>query len=251
MFDDIYHVLNILYKFSKKNYIKIINFGTNSKNCFIKKNNFFYFYSIIKKNYIKINNIKIFQNNFYLLTKILFFIYNLLLYKKNFGKVLFNFFINIICKISFFISLINKKKKFFFIYNFKIFLIKNKNFLFKRFFFLKNNIILKSIIFNHNDLFKDNILLFGEKISSFIDFNNCCYLPINNDLINLILEFTENYLFKKNIILENYYKKKKNIKINFFFILKIFVLRKKKMIFLKNIKNPNNYLKKYFYEKNF
>ncbi|ATX33419.1 hypothetical protein CUN91_00420 [Candidatus Carsonella ruddii] len=251
VFNNIYHILNIFYKFSKKNYIKLIKFGTNSKNCFIKKNNVFFFYSIIKKNFIKINNIKIFQNNFNLLTKILFFCKNILFYKKIYGKIIFNFFLNIISKISNFISIINKKKFFLKFYNINIYFIKKKNFLFKKIFFLKNIFIFESLILNHNDLFKDNILFFGNKISSIIDFNNYCFLSINNDLINLILEFTENYLIKKNIILENYYKKKQNIKIKDFFILKIFILRKKKMILFKKTKNPNNYLKKYFYEKNF
>ncbi|MBY0585519.1 hypothetical protein K4105_05330, partial [Buchnera aphidicola] len=81
--------------------------------------------------------------------------------------------------ISNFFSLINKKKKYFLNFNFIFFKIKKKNF-FKKIFLLKNVHFLKSIIFNHNDLFKDNILIFGTKISSFIDLNNFCYSPINN-----------------------------------------------------------------------
>ncbi|WP_433927883.1 hypothetical protein [Candidatus Carsonella ruddii] len=251
MFFYIYHIYYIIYKFSKNNFIKKIKFGTNSKNCFIKKKKYIYFYSIINKISFKINNIKIFQNNFNFFTKVLFFIHKLLFYKKIYGKMFSIYCLEKISFITHFISIINKKKINFQKKIFFFFYIKKKNFLFKKIFFLKNVFNLKSKVFNHNDLFSDNILFLGKKISSFIDLNNFCFLPINNDLKNLYLEFTENYLIKKYIILENYFKKKKNTKYNYNFILKNFLLRKKKMIFLKKIKNPNNYLKKYYYEKNF
>ncbi|UNB92063.1 hypothetical protein ACJEC8_00175 [Candidatus Carsonella ruddii] len=250
LFNYIYHIYNIFFCYFKYNKFKKNFIGTNSKNCFIKKKTPIFF-SIIKEKKILINNIKIFQNKINFLTKIFFFIIKKLFYKKIYGKIINFFCINILSKIVKLISIIIKTPKIIKKKYFNIYYIKKKNFLFKIIFFFKKINNLTSFLFNHNDLFKDNIIVKGFNISSLIDLNNFNYLKINNDLNILLLEFSENYFFKNNILLENYYKFKKN-KINLNkFIIKIFFLRKKKKLFLKNIKNSVNYLKKYFYEKNF
>ncbi|MFI4878819.1 MAG: hypothetical protein ACH6QP_01050 [Candidatus Carsonella ruddii] len=241
--------INIFFCFFKNNNYKFFFLGTNSKNCFIRKKNKFFF-SIIKKKIIIINNIKILQNKTKTSTKNFFFSKNFLLFKKINGIVLFIFNKNILSKVLKCISL-NIKKKLFKIYN-KIFFFhfKNKNF-FKFFFNLKkvNNIL--SLSYNHNDFFKDNIIIKGNFICSLIDLNNFIYSKINNDLNTLILEFSFNFFFKKNILIENYYKfNKKNLNLNNY-ILKIFILRKKKMIIIKKTKNPFKYLKKILNEKFF
>ncbi|MGP4128245.1 MAG: hypothetical protein ACTXNS_01055 [Candidatus Carsonella ruddii] len=140
-----------------------------------------------------------------------------------------------------------KKKKIFF----NIFLIKNKNFISKFFYFLKKKKLLSNT-FSHNDIFKDNILILGNFISSLIDLNNYSFLKINNDLSNLILEFTENFYFKKNIIIENFFKKKKNFFFNIsYYILKIIIYRKNKLNLIRKTKNPKNYIKKNIFNEKF
>ncbi|BFI91001.1 hypothetical protein CRAmo_1820 [Candidatus Carsonella ruddii (Anomoneura mori)] len=151
---------------------------------------------------------------------------------------------NICSKLSFFISIL-KKKKIKKIKKINFFLI-GKNI--TKFFYCFKKKKLISNIFSHNDIFKDNVLIIGNFISSLIDLNNYSFLKINNDLSNLILEFTENFYFKKKIIIENFFKKKKFFFFNInYYIVKILISRKKKLNFIKKIKNPNNYMKKKFF----
>ncbi|XRA05414.1 MAG: hypothetical protein ACN6LP_01000 [Candidatus Carsonella ruddii] len=242
MFFNYINHINVFFCFFKNNNYKVFFQGTNSKNCFIKKKNNFFF-SIVEKKNIIINNIKILQNKIKISTKNFFFSKRKLLFKKINGFVLFFFNKNILSKISNCISL-KLKKNFFKFYNkIPFFYFKNKNF-FKFFFNFKkiNNIL--SLFYNHNDLFKDNIIIKGNFLCSLIDLNNFIYSKINNDLNTLILEFSFNYFIKKNILIENYYKfNKKNLNLNNY-IFKNFILRKKKMIIIKKTKNPFKYLKK-------
>ncbi|WMC18643.1 MAG: hypothetical protein NU471_01090 [Candidatus Carsonella ruddii] len=233
------------------NYFKYFKIGTNSKNCFLKQKYNYYFYSIIINNYLRIYNIKIFQNKLNIfLTKIVSNYKNNILYKKINGFMIF-FSKKMICsKLSFLISIFKKKEKKKRIF-FKIFLIKNKNYISKFFYFLKKKKLLSNI-FSHNDIFKDNILILGNFISSLIDLNNYSFLKSNNDLSNLILEFTENLYFKKNIIVENFFKKKKNVFFNInYYILKTLIYRKKKLNLIRKTKNPNNYIKKNIFNEKF
>ncbi|WP_123912607.1 hypothetical protein [Candidatus Carsonella ruddii] len=222
------------------NKIKKILFGTNSKNFFLfqKKNTFFF--SIINNFFL--NNIKIIQNNFNYITKIIFNHKNVLLYKKINGVMFFFTKFNICLKLSFIISKLKIKNK---IKNIlKLFLFKNKNFI-KFFIINKHN----SKIFSHNDIFKDNILINGNFITSLIDFNNFSFFSYNNDLSNLFLEKTENFFYKKILILENNYIKNKFFIINIYnYIIKILILRKNKKKIIKKTKSYKNYLKKFFYK---
>ncbi|XZR52992.1 MAG: hypothetical protein ACM3Q5_01085 [Candidatus Carsonella ruddii] len=233
------------------NNFKYFKIGTNSKNCFLKQKKNYYFYSIIINDYLKIYNIKIFQNNLnFFLTKIILNYKNNILYKKINGFMIFLSKKNICLKLSFLISIFLKKKKKKKIF-FNIFLIKNKNYISKFFYFFKKK-KLSSSIFSHNDIFKDNILILGNFISSLLDLNNYSFLKVNNDLSNLILEFTENFYFKKYIIFEIFFKKKKNFFLNInYYILKIFIYRKKKLNLIKKTKNPKNYIKKIFFNEKF
>ncbi|WMC19258.1 MAG: hypothetical protein NVS84_01090 [Candidatus Carsonella ruddii] len=106
--------------------------------------------------------------------------------------------------------------------------------------------------FSHNDIFKDNILILGNFISSLIDLNNFSFLKINNDLSNLILEFTENFCLKKTTIIENFFKKKKKFFLSIkYYILKILIYRKKKLNLIRKTKNPKNYIKKNIFNEKF
>ncbi|XZR52583.1 MAG: hypothetical protein ACM3Q7_01085 [Candidatus Carsonella ruddii] len=249
-FNYIYKIFIILKKHFLFNNFRYFKIGTNSKNCFIKQKKNYYFYSLIIDNYLKIYNIKIFQNklNIYL-TKIILNYKNNIFYKKINGFMIF-FSKKIICsKLSFLISIFKKKKKKKKkIFNF--FLIKNKNYIFKHFYFLKKKKKLSNIL-SHNDIFKDNVLLIGNFISSLIDFNNYSFLKIDNDLSNLILEFTENFYFKKKVIIENFFKKKKFFFNINYYILKILIYRKKKLNLIRKTKIPKNYIKKNIFNEKF
>ncbi|AGS06687.1 hypothetical protein [Candidatus Carsonella ruddii] len=248
IFNKIYHIFLIFFKIYINNYVKVVNIGTNSINCFIKTNKKNFFYSITVNNLLKLNNIKIFQNKIkFPLTKIIFN-YKVSLYFKNNGFM--NDVSNVVSsKISFLLSNLSIKK--FLIKKNKInfFIIRNKNFLSKKNYFRLN--ILNSISFSHNDIFKDNILLNGLTLTSVIDLNNFFFFKNSNDLYNLIIEFSKNYIYKKVSILENYYKNKKYFVLTDNYIFKIFFLRKKKFFYSKKIKNPINYLKKYFFYEKF
>ncbi|WMC19855.1 MAG: hypothetical protein NVS86_01090 [Candidatus Carsonella ruddii] len=225
------------------NNFKYFKIGTNSKNCFFKQKKNYYFYSLIINNYLKIYNIKIFQNKLNIfLTKIIFNYKNNIFYKKINGFMFFFSKKNICLKLSFLISIFKKKKKKKIFFNF--FLIKNKNYISKFFYFCKKKKILSNI-FSHNDIFKDNVLILGNFISSLIDLNNYSFLKLNNDLSNLILEFTENFYFKKITIIEIFLKKKKFFFLNIrYYILKMLIYRKKKLNLKRKTKIPKNYIKK-------
>ncbi|WP_211116971.1 hypothetical protein [Candidatus Carsonella ruddii] len=232
-----------MYIFFKKHFInkiKKISFGTNSKNFFLLKINNNFFFSLIKNFFL--NNVKIIQNKFNFLVKILSNYNNLLLYKKING-VMFFYTKNIICvKISFIIFKLKIKNisKI----NLNLFFFKNKNFI--KFIIKKKK---NSNIMSHNDIFKDNILINGNFINSIIDLNNLSFFKYNNDLSNLILEFTENFYFKKSLILENYFLKNKFFLINIYnYLIKILILRKKKIINNTKTKYCKNYLKKIFFK---
>ncbi|BCG49410.1 hypothetical protein [Candidatus Carsonella ruddii] len=248
VFNKIYHIFLIFLKIYINNNIKIINIGTNSINCFIKTNRKIFFHSTVN-DLFKLNNIKIFQNKIkFPLTKIIFN-YKVSLYFKNNGFMSIDIFNIISSKISFLLSNLSIKKFFIKIIKINFFIVKNKNFFSKRNYFKLN--ILNSILFSHNDIFKDNILLNGGILTSIIDLNNFFFFKNSNDLYNLIIESSKNYIYKRILIFENYCKIKRYYLLINNYIFKIFFLRKKKFFYNKKIKNPINYLKKYFYYEKF
>ncbi|BAF35202.1 hypothetical protein CRP_171 [Candidatus Carsonella ruddii PV] len=240
-----YHFLFLLIKFNSKLKFKKNSYGTNSKNFFFLTKNVFFlsFLKQIKK--IKILTIKIFQNKVFLpVAKIIINKNSLVLYKKNIGLILYYPCIYNICKIIFYLK--------------KIFYKKNKNKKKNTFFFLKihKNLISKILylkikikntnFINHNDVFKDNILFYGNTLSSIIDFNNYNYLHFKVDFKILKLEMNYNYSINNILLLENFNNfKKKN---NNLYIYMFYFSRIKKLKIFKKSKSYNSYIKKVFYD---
>ncbi|AFP84398.1 homoserine kinase [Candidatus Carsonella ruddii] len=238
-----YHFLFLFFKLNIKLKFKKINYGTNSTNFFFLNKNAFFLSFIKKIKIIKILTIKIFQNNFLLPTiNIILNKNNLVLYKKNIGIVLqYSCFYNV-CKIvyyfkkKFFKKKNNQKKYCFF------FLRINKNLISKISYFKKK--IKNSSFINHNDIFKDNILFYGNTLTSIIDFNNYNYLHLKIDFEILKLEWCCNYFINYILLFE----KLNDFKKNNFCVFMFYFSRIKNLKKFKKTKSYNSYIKKIFYD---
>ncbi|AFP83844.1 putative homoserine kinase [Candidatus Carsonella ruddii CS isolate Thao2000] len=243
----------LIFFFLKNFFFKTNNFGINSNSFFLlkKKKNFFYS-NIFIISYKKLYNIKIFQNKInYLITKIITFYQKNTFYKKIIGELSYFPNVNFILKVSFLFLNLNKKKKIKKIkFNYFIFYKIKKNFISKFFFNIYKNKIKNTNLLIHNDLFKDNILFYGNFLISVIDLYNYNFNNKNNDIINLLYENCFNINLINLSIIENYFKLKKiNLKKNnFFFIIKLFFYRLKKNLNNNISKNPYLYFKKKIYE---
>ncbi|AFP83654.1 homoserine kinase [Candidatus Carsonella ruddii] len=251
-----YKIFNHIYLivfFLKNFFLKTNNFGINSNSYFLLKKKTEFFYSnIFIISYKKLYNIKIFQNKInFLITKIIIFYIKKTFYKKIIGELSYFPNINFILKVSFLFLIIKIKKKINKIkFNYFLFYKIKKNLISKFFFNIYKNKIKNTNLFIHNDLFKDNILFYGNFLTSVIDLYNYNLNNKNNDIINIIYENCFNNNLINFSIIENYFKFKKiNLKKNnFFFIIKLFFYRLKKNLNNNISKNPYFYFKKKFYE---